>query len=90
MHGQAGPRDGDFDAGGKAHAQLFCCGGSFGDAAHFVVIGQCPDIDAIGERPLRHVPGRKRAVRNGGMAMQVDVQGGRFHAAIVEKARRHA
>ncbi|MNR07236.1 hypothetical protein D3C85_1233520 [compost metagenome] len=90
MHRQPCPRHGDFDAGGEAHAQIPGRVRGFGQAAHLVVIGQGPDIHAVGVRPLRHVPGRERAVGHGGMAMQIDVQGGRFHGAIVEKARHQA
>ncbi|MNI44703.1 hypothetical protein D3C73_990900 [compost metagenome] len=89
MHRQARPRHRDFHAGGKPHAQVLRRAGGFGQAAHFVVIRQCPDVDAVRVRALRHVARRQRAVGHGGMAVQIDVQGGRFHRAIVEKPRHH-
>ena len=56
MHRQAGPGDRDLDPGGEAHAQFGGPGG-LGQSADLVVVGQGPDIHAVGMRPRRHLGG---------------------------------
>ena len=50
MHRQAGPGDRDLDPGGEAHAQFPGGPGGLGQSADLVVIGQGPDIHAVGMR----------------------------------------
>ena len=88
VHRVAGPRHGDFDAGHEAHVDFARGLGRLGQAADLVVVGEGPDVHAIGVRAQRHLARRERAVRDGGMAMQVDIGASAFHEAIVEKLRR--
>ncbi len=72
----------DLHAGEVVHALRGRCGHGAVLAAHFVVVGQGPQLDAVGARPLRQCLGRERAVGHHGVAMEVGVQSGR-HGIIV-------
>jgi len=59
------PFDGNLDAGDKAHAGFLGRRPGDSEAAQIVVIGQRPEIDAIGCGPPRNLLRRQQAVRNG-------------------------
>lgn len=75
MDGLAGEGDRDLDA--RHEGQAMGAGDKLRgrDAAKFVVIGQREQLDAVGDRAQHQRFGLEPAVRDGGMAVQVDVEG---------------
>jgi hypothetical protein len=88
MHRFPGPGNGNFYAVDETHAQLLCGLLRLRQAADLIVIGQGQDIHAIGVGALHQRMRRKHAVRDGGMAMQIDVQGTGVHKSIVKPPNR--
>ena len=74
---------GDFDAAHKAHAQRLRLGRRRRQPTDFVVIGEREQFDTVAMGPSRHFGGRKQAVRDGRMAVEVGIE--RFHPAILTK-----
>jgi len=65
----AGKSDGDFDAGEVLHALGFGCSHGAFLAANFVVIGEGPQLHAVGFGARSQGLWRERAIRDHGMAM---------------------
>ena len=73
MDGNTLPFDGDFHAVHEVHADFLSRRPGDGEAAHVVMIGQRPEIDAIGRRPPGHLLWRQKAVRYDRMAVKIEI-----------------
>ena len=73
MDWNALPFDGDFHAIHEIHANFLSRRPCDGEATHVVMVGQRPQIDAIGRRPPGHLVWRQKAVRNDRMAVKIEI-----------------
>ena len=85
VHRLAGEGDRDLGAGEVLHAVRPRRGGGAVLAADLVVVGQRPELDAVGGGARGQRFGRQRAVGHHGVAMQVGVQD-RGHGSILGRA----
>ena len=76
VDGFVGPGDGDFDAGKEGQAQREGGGTGAGNAAHFVVVGQRPELHAVVVGMLGQPFRRLGAVGHRGVAVQVGIEAG--------------
>ena len=74
MNGFACPADRNLDSGQEIQSQPGGLLGCFGQAADLVVIRQRQQLHAIAMSTPDHLTRGQRAVRDGRMAMQVDIQ----------------
>jgi len=74
VHRDTGKRDGNF--GAREVGQTHRPGGFHGAclAANFVVVGQGPQVHAVGFGALRQRLGRERAVGHDGVAVEIGVE----------------
>ncbi len=75
MDGLAGEGHRDLDTGDEGEPVRTGDALRGRDAAEFVVIGECEQFDAVGDRAQHQRLGLEPAVRDGGVAVQVDVEG---------------
>src|SRR5450830_69246 len=85
VHRLVGPGDGNFHAGHEAHAHFRGRGARGDDPAHFVVVGQAPDVDPGLARIVRDGGRGEDAVGNIGVAVQINIEHGAIVRAWPEK-----